>query len=200
MASRYISAAYRRSLESIFLACHGSQGEARALSGVSGTTPSIWPITLQLGANTLLMTSSRDRGRHSGSPPRSNGGKIRLRKRRKAEPLVLAQNIDQADDCCFVGENAGDVDAPRLRFLLYARKSRLAPPKGLPDIRLFALYRLQRAHITRAPRASHSNDDPEGPSLIACFFRINLERAKGFEPSTPTLARLCSTTELHPHP
>src|ERR1700745_2381823 len=30
-------------------------------------------------------------------------------------------------------------------------------------------------------------------------FRI-LERAKGFEPSTPTLARLCSTPELHPRP
>ena len=29
---------------------------------------------------------------------------------------------------------------------------------------------------------------------------IILERAKGLEPSTPTLARLCSTTELHPHP
>ena len=28
----------------------------------------------------------------------------------------------------------------------------------------------------------------------------NLERAKGFEPSTPTLARSCSTPELHPHP
>src|SRR5580698_8213284 len=28
----------------------------------------------------------------------------------------------------------------------------------------------------------------------------NLERAKGFEPSTPTLARLCSTPELHPRP
>lgn len=27
-----------------------------------------------------------------------------------------------------------------------------------------------------------------------------LERAKGLEPSTPTLARSCSTTELHPHP
>ena len=26
----------------------------------------------------------------------------------------------------------------------------------------------------------------------------SLERAKGFEPSTPTLARLCSTPELHP--
>ena len=25
-----------------------------------------------------------------------------------------------------------------------------------------------------------------------------MERAKGFEPSTPTLARLCSTPELHP--
>ena len=29
---------------------------------------------------------------------------------------------------------------------------------------------------------------------------IYLERAKGFEPSTPTLARLCSTPELHPRP
>jgi hypothetical protein len=27
---------------------------------------------------------------------------------------------------------------------------------------------------------------------------VNLERAKGFEPSTPTLARLCSTPELRP--
>ena len=27
-----------------------------------------------------------------------------------------------------------------------------------------------------------------------------LERAKGFEPSTPTLARSCSTPELHLHP
>jgi hypothetical protein len=41
-----------------------------------------------------------------------------------------------------------------------------------------------------------------GLSLIACSFAIeeNLERAKGLEPSTPTLARSCSTTELHPHP
>jgi hypothetical protein len=31
-------------------------------------------------------------------------------------------------------------------------------------------------------------------------YLISLERAKGFEPSTPTLARLCSTPELHPHP
>src|SRR4029077_9511240 len=31
------------------------------------------------------------------------------------------------------------------------------------------------------------------------FLKI-LERAKGLEPSTPTLARSCSTTELHPRP
>ncbi len=29
---------------------------------------------------------------------------------------------------------------------------------------------------------------------------LKLERAMGFEPTTPTLARLCSTPELHPHP
>src|SRR5258706_623991 len=32
------------------------------------------------------------------------------------------------------------------------------------------------------------------------IFDEKLERAKGFEPSTPTLARSCSTPELHPHP
>ena len=34
----------------------------------------------------------------------------------------------------------------------------------------------------------------------SCDIRKKLERAKGLEPSTPTLARSCSTTELHPHP
>jgi hypothetical protein len=33
--------------------------------------------------------------------------------------------------------------------------------------------------------------------LVCCWI---LERAKGFEPSTPTLARLCSTPELRPRP
>src|ERR1700730_14980644 len=37
----------------------------------------------------------------------------------------------------------------------------------------------------------------EGKRLILL---TRLERAKGFAPSTPTLARLCSTPELHPHP
>ena len=31
-----------------------------------------------------------------------------------------------------------------------------------------------------------------------CFYYKKLERAKGFEPSTPTLARSCSTPELRP--
>src|SRR3981189_2288498 len=37
-------------------------------------------------------------------------------------------------------------------------------------------------------------------AFVAVCQREILERAKGFEPSTPTLARSCSTTELHPHP
>ena len=39
-----------------------------------------------------------------------------------------------------------------------------------------------------------------GPSSNSAKPQENLERAKGFEPSTPTLARSCSTTELHPRP
>ena len=35
---------------------------------------------------------------------------------------------------------------------------------------------------------------------IGLVSQKKLERAKGFEPSTPTLARSCSTPELHPHP
>ena len=40
---------------------------------------------------------------------------------------------------------------------------------------------------------------PKGRSNKLFSLR-KLERAKGFEPSTPTLARLCSTPELHPRP
>ena len=42
-------------------------------------------------------------------------------------------------------------------------------------------------------RALHTGED-------RLVLKKKLERAKGFEPSTPTLARSCSTPELHPHP
>ena len=47
-----------------------------------------------------------------------------------------------------------------------------------------------------------SRASPLGLSLAAFSHKPlkNLERARGFEPPTPTLARLCSTPELHPHP
>jgi hypothetical protein len=46
------------------------------------------------------------------------------------------------------------------------------------------------------------NDKAAGRRLVVelSLCQKILERAKGFEPSTPTLARSCSTTELHPHP
>ena len=46
---------------------------------------------------------------------------------------------------------------------------------------------------TRPPKGGLS-------SIREFAIKENLERAKGLEPSTPTLARSCSTTELHPHP
>ena len=66
------------------------------------------------------------------------------------------------------------------------------------------------------PPQGHSEAEAGGArSCLRCFppaslpfnatapFRANplfyLERARGFEPPTPTLARLCSTPELHPH-
>src|ERR1700722_7476562 len=62
------------------------------------------------------------------------------------------------------------------------------------------------------PRAARDDADSvplspktEKPACQWAFFKLcrftrSLERAKGLEPSTPTLARACSTTELHPHP
>jgi hypothetical protein len=55
-------------------------------------------------------------------------------------------------------------------------------------------------------RDSNPRPQPwQGCALPLSYTRPNpfglvekLERAKGFEPSTPTLARLCSTPELHP--
>ena len=53
----------------------------------------------------------------------------------------------------------------------------------------------------RAPTAKGKKQEaPRWAPLRMSISQGNLERAKGFEPSTPTLARLCSTTELHPHP
>jgi hypothetical protein len=47
----------------------------------------------------------------------------------------------------------------------------------------------------------HKTKSPPFSGLLSNITGIeNLERAKGLEPSTPTLARSCSTTELHPHP
>src|SRR5262249_40488746 len=45
----------------------------------------------------------------------------------------------------------------------------------------------------------NSLEDTPGQLSLNCFkCLMELERAMGFEPTTPTLARLCSTPELHP--
>ena len=50
--------------------------------------------------------------------------------------------------------------------------------------------------VPRSEAEAQKNKSRGEPRLL--FFE-NLERAMGFEPTTPTLARLCSTPELHPH-
>ncbi len=58
------------------------------------------------------------------------------------------------------------------------------------------------AAFLRLWRQPASGNYPEGFGWPQHFCEVfeKLERAKGLEPSTPTLARSCSTTELHPHP
>jgi hypothetical protein len=46
----------------------------------------------------------------------------------------------------------------------------------------------------------NARSGPRRGRILLIYMGENLERAKGFEPSTPTLARSCSTPELHPHP
>ena len=58
---------------------------------------------------------------------------------------------------------------------------------GLPSESI-SRFRCRRLAVNGAKR----------PRIQMIEFRENLERAKGFEPSTPTLARLCSTPELRP--
>jgi hypothetical protein len=83
---------------------------------------------------------------------------------------------------------------------------------GPPRRRYQKLYGLEgsRVHLSadasgNASRCPTRSDWPaeirraRGP-ISADFPGVCLERAKGFEPSTPTLARSCSTPELHPHP
>ena len=74
---------------------------------------------------------------------------------------------------------------------------RLAQTTCVPDRQASADMSLQRLsqQTNRHPTGSMQRTETL-TSIIAAF----LERAMGFEPTTPTLARLCSTPELRPHP
>ena len=67
--------------------------------------------------------------------------------------------------------------------------------------------RTVRIEIARNGKVLWYDLTPEGVTYVLgtfCYLCLRsvhmrkLERAKGFEPSTPTLARLCSTPELRP--
>ena len=81
-----------------------------------------------------------------------------------------------------------------------------SPPPSRCNYRMPRLRARAHRDVTAArwtPRGHHDQshtDNREAALHKSLYFTEKLERAKGFEPSTPTLARLCSTTELHPRP
>ena len=66
--------------------------------------------------------------------------------------------------------------------------------------RILPLERPRRRHAAQARSRVRAGRDREPKVPETGFQRVKLERAMGFEPTTPTLARLCSTPELRPHP
>jgi hypothetical protein len=71
---------------------------------------------------------------------------------------------------------------------------------GFPEITVLQALQVccwQVASCTAKVKAGKHKSRPEA-ACASVRLEGKLERAKGFEPSTPTLARLCSTPELHP--
>ena len=74
----------------------------------------------------------------------------------------------------------------------------LEPPRRLSNLLSFSRAGSNLRRPLTGPVAADHGPRPR-PTALNYLFQI-LERAMGFEPTTPTLARLCSTPELHPHP
>ena len=78
------------------------------------------------------------------------------------------------------------------------------PQKALSKLRSGGPGMMAQAGLATcriAAEAPENKKGPEGPFVTKPLPTLGiLERAMGFEPTTLTLARLCSTPELHPHP
>ena len=125
---------------------------------------------------------SKPRGRKPGS-----GSRTRMRRRDGANLLSPARRARPAFRP-FIAHLAGQVRATAyIRRILGVGKAACAP-----------LICCSRAF---APVSRQWTNPASGPSISNSLIYLGyLERARGFEPPTPTLARLCSTPELHPHP
>ncbi len=86
-------------------------------------------------------------------------------------------------------EVCGEGETKKERFALAAQWRATASCNALSLAYTLLTWRALKGMKQEAPRKD---------SLNRLFSFEKLERAKGFEPSTPTLARLCSTPELHP--
>ena len=80
----------------------------------------------------------------------------------------------------------------------HRRNGPVTPPSARFRIPGLPLDCLQRAYSASILCQCKQECHRRPPSTCLISLRT-LERAMGFEPTTPTLARLCSTPELHPH-
>jgi hypothetical protein len=119
------------------------------------------------------------------APPRARRGERLLR---RGMPCRRARDRHRMAETAFASGSEASRARPRGRATPEREANKVPgfPPYWGGDF-VFRSADTCRMGIGRAPQKALCNKEI-------------LERAKGFEPSTPTLARLCSTPELHPHP
>lgn len=78
------------------------------------------------------------------------------------------------------------------------RVTRPLPNRSMPNRSMRPSPELPTTRVAIGPATPDRKIRWSSPRHQPLIFRGILERAMGFEPTTPTLARLCSTPELHP--
>ena len=118
--------------------------------------------------------------------------------------MPIGQAVQRAARCISNGNRTRSTSSrdlrPRCSMPWPNAATRLCRRRRTPrPIPLRSLQTVTSAPPTGA-RAARWRRDTDALTWLKLAQERRLERAKGFEPSTPTLARSCSTPELHPHP
>ena len=175
-------------------------------AGLDGVTPHVlkhtavtWHSSAGWLARTRRTGSTRPPARSSGSTGRS------LRTTRSGRARSWKGEVDWRRDSgdgkrgCLdhSRRRASGYDPGNVRLVLFFVNAAMADGEAV--FREIGGGRRSRKRDPASRQEGKTNRGGKGGRKMRCN-RLSLERAKGFEPSTPTLARLCSTPELHPRP